>query len=289
MIEAWCFGGFQAPREKTPYIVLGAPLDATATYRPGTRFGPQAIREASRNIEFYSFRSGVDMDDVGFHDLGDACIPENVKEALLTIEVTTKTSWRPGDVLIMLGGEHTVSRAAIEALRPDKVVVFDAHLDLRDEYLGSKDNHACTVRRLVESLGSENILLVGVRACCREEVEYAKQSGVKYITSYDVERMGVRETVKVIENFLREASRTYISIDLDVLDPAYAPGVGNPEPEGLTTMQLIDILAGITKENLVGVDVVELCPPYDNGSTAVAAAKIIVEVCAAHYVAISSR
>jgi agmatinase len=289
------FGGEDVEPEKAEAILVGVPFDYTSTYRPGSRFAPRAIREAAANIEFFSLRSNIDLDaeSVYISDLGDVAVSSRVDETLRRIETVISelaTTW-PSKLLVMLGGEHTVTLGAIRGLiranlKPC-IIVFDAHLDLRNEYLGEKYSHASVLRRVSELLGP-SIAYIGARALTREELEYAKSAGLPIITSREVRFLGVSEVARRVVSWLRSLSCNYIylSLDMDVIDPAYAPGVGNPEPEGLEPWLLLDIIYKIfTLYNKPPgmVDVVEVSPPHDcSGITSVLAAKIVVELTALH-------
>jgi len=282
------FGGASVSESRTPYTILGVPFDYTTTYKPGARFAPRRIREAAANIEFYSFRTHLDFNKVMFHDMGDlSIVPGDVKSTLYRLREFIKDVRVKKRIPIIIGGEHTISIGAIEGFADLKpyYVVFDAHFDLRDEYNGSKWTHASTLRRIVEILGSKRVIVVGVRAACSEELEYVRSMGIEYITSHQILKYGVKRAIsKIIENS-KISNSLYISIDMDVFDPAYAPGVGNPEPEGLTPTHVLDILYEIVDERLVGFDVVEVCPLCDvNDITSILAAKVIIELSSIHYI-----
>ncbi len=289
--EAPCvFGGYSAPLDKAFTVVVGVPLDVTTSYRPGTRFAPCSVRLAAANIEFYSLRSRVDVESIPVHDLGDVATTYNVEESLRRVEQVSYEMLKLGKLLVAIGGEHTVTfglvKAALRTADGLCLLVADAHLDMRSEYMGSKLNHATFMRRLLEELEIP-IAYVGVRAVSAEELEYAKQRNVTMFTSYEVEREGPDVISAELVRFVSDAGcqRLYVSVDMDVLDPAYAPGVSNPEAEGLTTIQLLDLLTTVVAQSgakLVGFDVVEVSPHYDvGGATSIAAAKVIIELIAA--------
>jgi len=259
--------------------VLGVPFDSGVSWRPGTRFGPQAIRDASLNIETYSYRHMFDGEKLRIDDLGDVAVVHGDTTQTLAIIEKAILDLSPLEApIFMLGGEHTMTLAAVKSLRPDLFVVFDAHTDLRDEYLGFKLSHATISRRVCELLGPENVLQVGVRASCSEELEYVRRNGITTISSLqilegDASAIGLRIAERV-----KRAKRVYVSVDLDVLDPACMPGVGNPEAEGLGVHDLLVLLGSAVGSNLVGFDVMELNPTYDmSGISSVTAAKIVLE------------
>ncbi len=273
------FGGFQRTFQEAKYTVLGIPFDMTSTYRSGARFAPTAIREASLNIETYSFRAGIDAESLKVHDLGNIDIIYDVNEILKRTELVVRDLKDEGKLPVILGGEHTLTLGAVRGTGEGTAVVsFDAHLDLRDEYLGRKVSHTTFMRRICEQVSPEKILEIGVRAVCQEELDYAKRAGVQFFTIYDIQREGIEKTVEKVDEALVDCEKIYLSIDMDVLDPAYAPAVQNPEPEGLSASTLLDILQGLSYHRLVALDVTEVAPPYDQGNTAIQAAKIIYEI-----------
>ena len=264
------------PRD-ADYIVFGAPLDKTSSNRRGTRFGPDAIRRESVYLDTYSQRTGLDWDDLRLADIGDVACGD-VESCLAGIEELIKSTEK---IPFMLGGEHLITLGALRAIRPDLVIVYDAHLDLRDELFGERMSHATYLRRGYEELGYKAIIL-GARALSVEEVEFAMgNDDLSYITSLDIIK-GKMDPVKIINEVVETASRVYLSIDLDVLDPAYAPAVGNPHPEGLSTTQLMDVITGTMSRKIAGFDLNEVCPHYDTGNTATTAAYIVMETLYAH-------
>jgi agmatinase len=259
------------------YVLFGAPLDSTTSNRRGTRFGPTAIRRESIYLDTLSVRSGLDWGDMDLLDAGDVeC--SNVEISLKNIqEFVCNIKSLP----VMLGGEHTISLGSLRALQPDLVIVYDAHLDARDELFGDKTCHATYLRRGIEELGFKT-LVIGARALSSEEVTWAsRKENISYITAQDVFRRP-RRVKKAITDAIDEAKKMYLSIDMDVLDPAFAPAVGNPHPEGLSTKQLMDLICTTTSEKLVGIDLTEVYPHYDTGITATTAAYILMETIYCH-------
>jgi len=276
------FGGFDQDLNKSKFIIFGAPLDSTSTFRPGSRFAPMAIREAASNIETFSFRAGIDAEEIMIYDAGDLTINENLEKTLEKIGEIVEKITKMNKMPIIIGGEHTITYGAIKNISSNiGVISFDAHLDLRDEYpLGIKWSHATVMRRISEKIGEDKVFFIGTRAICREEYEYAKQKKITYITSKEIMENNTDNIVnRIIRKVTNRIENIWITIDIDVLDPAYAPGVGNPEPEGITTKQLLDIMEKIIKNNInvIGFDVVEVTPIFDRGVTAIQAAKIILE------------
>ena len=256
------------------YVILGVPLDVSGTHRRGTGETPNAIREESYNFETYIHELGIDLADVPIHDMGDLPI-DNPK---LDVFDAVGKIVAAGKIPILMGGEHSITPFAVEAFSDVSVLVFDAHLDYRDSYEGDKNSHACATRRIDEAISPEKVLPVGVRSICREEMEDAKTHALEYITADQAREMGTEELIKHIDQTM--PGNLYLSIDMDGIDPAFAPGVATPEPFGLDPLMIRDVIRKLAHK-IVGMDVVEVCPPYDNGNTASLAAKLIREFIAA--------
>ena len=280
------FAGIDSRRERTRYSVVGAPLDATASYRKGQRWAPRSIREASENIESNGYYAReLTIEEAGVYDEGDIALPHgDASEAVRRIAGVVGEIASEGRVPVVLGGEHTVTLGSLEGLaragvRPC-VLVLDAHLDLRSEYMGEEVSHATVMRRILERVHPEMLVYIGPRAYDREEVSIASsRSGVEVIYAWEVERVGPVNAGSRARNLLGDCSEVYISIDMDVYDPAYAPGVGTPEPPGLRSREVFRILREIVDHRVVGIDLVEVTPHYDCGSvTSVLAAKTLQEV-----------
>lgn len=279
------FNGFQNPLIKAKYAVLGVPFDATSTYRTGARFGPNAIRQASLNIETYSIRSNFDSERLPISDLGDLHISSDIKKTIDTLGLVTKDLFTQKKIPVTLGGEHTITFGVLEGLKRKSqetaLIVFDAHLDLRKEFLGLNLSHTTFMRLINERIKPGKIIEVGTRAICSEELAYSKKMGINFITSHQIRKEGLKKIGNEIENIVSSYQNVYLSIDMDVLDPAYAPGVQNPEPEGIETHALLDIICPLCTNRILGLDVVEVTPIYDNGITAITASKIILEILSA--------
>jgi agmatinase len=276
------FSGFQKPFEKADYIILGVPFDVTSTYRTGARFGPNAIRQASLNIETYSFRTGIDVEDLKLHDLGDLHISTDTEKTLERIEMVIKDLLEAEKIPVTIGGEHTITLGVVKALGDEAsktaIVSFDAHLDLRNEFMGLKLSHTTFMRRINEKIKPGKIIEVGTRAVCKEELAYAKKAEIEFLTAQQIRREGSERITKQLKEKLAKYKNIYLSIDMDVLDPAYAPAVQNPEPDGLEMHILLNILCNICDKRAIGFDVVEVAPNYDHGISVIQAAKVIFEV-----------
>lgn len=268
--------------EDAQFVLTGVPFDVTSSYRNGSKLAPNKIREASYNLETYINEHDVDLRDLKIHDIGNIEECAVVEEMWKNVGHTTREVLSKKSFPILIGGEHSITVPAVKAIKPSAVIVMDAHLDFRNEYLGVKGSHACTTKRICEIIDPKRVIVVGVRSFTKEEKNDAKNKGLKYITADEVRRRGIKNTIKTIHRHLYEKhgiKETYITLDIDVIDPAYAPGTGTPEPYGLTHLDVREMLIEFAKLS-VGFDIVEVCPPYDNGSTSILAAKIIRDVIA---------
>jgi agmatinase len=268
--------------------VLGLPFDAGTTFRPGARFGPNAIREASRLLRPYHAALDVEPFAVAqVADCGDVTAnPFSIEEGLAAIETAADELITEGTGVVALGGDHTVAvpllRATARRHGPVALLHFDAHLDTWDTYFGAPYTHGTPFRRAAEEglLDATGLTHVGIRGPLYTTTDLAEDArlGFGIVTSYQVEELGVARVVEGLRERIG-ARPLYISIDIDVLDPAHAPGTGTPEAGGLTSRELLGILRGLSGLNLVGGDVVEMAPAYDHAQiTAVAAAHVAYEL-----------
>lgn len=269
------FIGCGAPYDEAEVVLVGAPFDGTTSYRPGTRFAPPQIRIDSYGLETYSPYLDLDLEDFFICDIGDIEMPfGNPPLALHQIRDTISMVIKDNKKPLLIGGEHLVSLPVIEALYnkyPElHIVHFDAHTDLRDDYMGEKLSHATVLRRAWDLLGDERIFQFGIRSGTKAEFQWAKTH--TYLHPFDA------SSLKSILSKLK-GKPVYLTIDLDVLDPSIFSGTGTPEPGGLTMKEFLSCLLDLRSLNLVGADVVELSPHYDSSgvSTAVAC-KVIREV-----------
>lgn len=269
------FLGSLADVDEASCLLLGAPFDGTTSFVPGTRFGPARLREASHGLETYSPALDRSLEEVPFADLGDLELPfGNVTEALERIEAACRQVVSAGKSLVVLGGEHLISlpviRACQSVYKDLAVVQLDAHADLRDVYLGEHDSHATVMRRVGEIVGPASVYQLGIRSGTREEYVYAQAfSG---LLTEDLAE-GVDRTLEAL------AGRpVYVTVDIDVVDPGFAPGTGTPEPGGCRPQELFDALRRLAALNVVAFDVVELNPLVDTGwTTAILGAKVVRE------------
>ena len=248
------------------FYLVGIPFDYTSTYRPGARFAPYEIRKASHSIESFSFYSKKDLCEVDLVDLGDLEVPSSPEllEEFIALDEIADSKFA------VLGGDHSVTLPILRKIRDriESYVQLDAHLDMREEYLGEKFGHASVARRAVEILGEDRVLLMGVRSASKEEYRFCLERGIEYYPPEDWDNG--------IESISSLRGEVYLSIDLDVLDSSYAPGVGNPEPMGVSPSQVIEVIRTLGKK-IKAFDVVELNPLFDSGITSVLAAHLVRE------------
>ena len=259
-------------------VIFGVPFDSTHSYKPGCRFGPDSIRDAFNNIEIFQPEFGVDLETANITDLGNTKHTVVATEMLQMVENITTELKKQNKQIIVLGGEHLITLGSFSCFPKDTgYVVFDAHYDLRDQYADIKLSHAAYLRRLVEKRGSENIVHVGARAFVKEELAFLKDNKIRTVSDKEI-RDG--NGPKLLQDITSTFDNLYLSIDLDVLDPAFAPGVGNPEAVGISSRELYDLVTTLQNKKIVAADIVELNPTYDNGATASMAAKMISTIIA---------
>ena len=269
------FIGCESEYNESEIVLFGAPFDGTTSFRPGTRFGSKAIRSESFGIETYSPYQDRDLDDLKVFDAGDLelCFG-NTEKVLKDIEECTDRILDDKKLPVMIGGEHLVTLGTVRAFAKKyddlHVVHFDAHTDLRDDYLGEKLSHATVMRRVLEIIGSKKLFQYGIRSGEKAEFEFAKKNS--NLTKFDFSNL--EEDLKALEG-----KPVYFSIDLDVLDPSEFPGTGTPEAGGVRFMELLNAILTVSKLNIVGFDIVELSPHYDNsGRSTAIACKILREL-----------
>lgn len=269
-------------------LVLGIPFDTGVSFRPGARFGPNHVRDASRLLRPYNPALDVaPFSLIQVADAGDLAVnPFNIDEAIASIEQQALHLTSGNSRLVTIGGDHTIAlpllRAAAKKHGPIALLHFDAHLDTWDTYFGAEYTHGTPFRRAVEEgiLDTEAISHVGTRGPLygKKDLEDDKRFGFGIVTSADVYYQGVQETVAKLRD--RIGNRPlYISVDIDVLDPAHAPGTGTPEAGGITSREILEMLRGLDGMNIIGGDVVEVAPAYDHASiTGIAASHIAYEL-----------
>ncbi len=264
------FIGAVSDYNEAKIVMLGMPYDCTCSNRAGTRFGPQSARLESIGIETYSTYFDFDMEDLAFFDAGDLEYPfGNAKKALEITEDNVDEIYKDNKKLLGVGGEHLITLASVKSVLkkyPDLAVIqFDAHTDLRSQYLGEELTHSGVMYRIAQLISYENIAQIGLRSGEKQEFEIVK----KYNT--------LKKTPQELDKF--KSKPIFLTIDLDVLDPSLMSGVGTPEAGGLTYKELMEWLLYLKDFNIVGADIMELAPDIDITKTSTATAcKLIREV-----------
>lgn len=251
-------------------VMLGLPFDGTVSYRPGSRFAPEQIRLASWGLEEYSPIFDKELKDVNFHDAGDLEFPlGNTYKSLEIIEQNVEDIYRDGKRVFAIGGEHLVTLPEIKAVskfcKDLAVVHFDAHTDLREQYLGEEMSHSAVIRHISKIVGAENIKQIGIRSGMKDEFEFMRRHNTLCKKYSDLD---------VLQN-----KKIFVTVDLDVLDPSVMPGTGTPESGGMQFNELMQWFEYLKKFDIIGADVVELAPDYDaSGVSTAAASKVIREL-----------
>ena len=271
------FIGCDSGYEESKIVLFGAPFDSTTSFRPGARFGSSAIRHESFGIETYSPYQDKDLTDLKVFDCGDLelCFG-SPEDALKDIEEQARKIVNGGKLPIMLGGEHLVTFAAVKAVFEKypkmHIIHFDAHADLRDDYLGAKLSHACVIRRCYELVGDGKIHQFCIRSGDREEFRFADEHTDMHKFNFD----GLKE---LVEELVSDKIPVYFTIDLDCLDPSVFCGTGTPEAGGVNFKELLNAILEVSKTNIVGADLNELAPMLDiSGASTAVACKVLREL-----------
>ena len=276
------FIGCDAAYEEAKIVLFGAPFDSTTSYRPGARFGSAAIRHESFGLETYSPYQDRDLEDISVFDAGDLELCFGSAEAALKdIEGRAREILEDGKMPFLIGGEHLVTlgavRAAAEKYPGLHIIHFDAHADLRDDYLGAKLSHACVIRRCHELTGDGRIHQFCIRSGERAEFVFARSHTDMHKFTFD----GLEE---LAERLARDNTPVYLTVDLDCLDPSGFPGTGTPEAGGVSFTALLEAVQVVSKTNVIGADVNELAPMLDpSGASTAAACKVVREMLLALY------
>lgn len=271
------FIGCDAEYNESEIVLFGAPFDSTTSYRPGARFGSQAIRNESYGLETYSPYQGKDLTDYKIFDSGDLELPiGDTEKVLVEIQDCTEIILSSGKIPFMIGGEHLVTLGSVRAVAekyPDlHIIHFDAHADLRDDYLGARLSHACVLRRCHELLGDNRIHQFCIRSGEREEFQFAAKHTDFHPFTFD----GLKETVRELKE---KKVPVYFTIDLDCLDPSAFPGTGTPEAGGVSFLELLEAIQTVSQTKVVGADVNELAPMLDvSGVSTATACKVLREL-----------
>ncbi|UCF49805.1 MAG: agmatinase, partial [Thermoplasmatales archaeon] len=228
------FADAESSFDDAEFVIFGVPYDRTSSFRSGASLAPKEIRKASWNFETFNLRSGFDLKDVKFHDYGDLEVknktPENmvIDVSKFVSELLSKNKFPIG-----IGGEHSITPGIVKAYTDDiSVISLDAHIDFRQKYENSSFNHACASRRIAEYVGIKNIAVLGIRSAEKEEFVDANELGLFYINSYEIKENGIKKSLERTKKHIGN-KKTYLSLDIDVLDPSFAPGTSTPEPFGL--------------------------------------------------------
>ena len=271
------FIGCESSFEEASIVLYGAPFDSTTSFRPGARFGPSAMRHESFGLETYSPYQDKDLIDISVFDSGDLELCFGSSEiALSDIQKRAEEILGAGKFPLLLGGEHLVTLAAVRAVAakyPDlHIIHFDAHADLRDDYLGAKLSHACVLRRCHEIVGDSHIHQFCIRSGEREEFQFASRHTDFHPFTFE----GLGETVRELKE---KQVPVYFTIDLDCMDPSVFPGTGTPEAGGVSFLELLKAIRTVSQANLVGADVNELAPMLDaSGVSTATACKVLREL-----------
>lgn len=263
------------------YAIMGVPFDSTTSYKSGSRYGPKAVREASYNFETYNLHFDKSL-TVDSYDIGDIYITNgNYEKTNVMIIDTVLSVLSMGLKPIVIGGEHTITNGVLKAIYDyDEdyfhnltIVHLDAHFDMRDTYLDEKYSHATVLRRIHE-LQPKEIIQLGIRSAELEELDYVKkQDNITYFTNYDI-----KNNFETVLDYLKKIeSPIYITVDIDVLDPAYAPSVGTPSPCGISPFDLEEIIGILSQKESIGLDVVEVSSDTIGDSTSINAAQVIYD------------
>jgi len=261
--------------DKPLFGILGVPFDSTTTYQPGARYGPLMVREASYNFEGYNLFLDKEL-TTSFWDIGNLeSVPGNFQKTCSNLESVIRSILDDEITPIIIGGEHSISYGVLKAyddLQDVTILHFDAHMDLRDDYMGEKFSHA-TVMHRIHDLEPRQIIQMGIRSASPEERQFAQDKGINYYTPHEIKenREKMEKIISQIEGPI------YVTVDVDVLDPAYAPSVGTPTPGGLTPHDLEKLIFSLEGQEVVGLDLVEVSANCLGDSASINAAKTILD------------
>lgn len=276
------FADASASFSDADFVILGVPFDRTTSFRPGARFGPDAIRQHSWNFESYDLETGVDLATASIHDLGNTDEFGSSEEMVRSVRDEIRPIYREGKIPIVLGGDHACAPPSVEAYPENApslgILYLDAHLDFRASYLGDARSHACSSRRMLEKVGARNIVVLGVRSVSKEEVDENRSVGMSFVTAHEIAQDGIQASVQRALNMLK-TERLYISLDIDAIDPAFAGGTGTPEPFGLTPRD-VKFVIDQAAPRLAGLDIMEVSPLFEHGNTSALAARLAREAIA---------
>ena len=266
------FADAESSYNEARFVYYGYPFDGTVCFRKGSSEAPDAIRKNSYNFETYLLELGIDLSDVLANDWGNLEITKDQDKNEKLLEDLVLKIVNEGKFPIGLGGEHSLTPAAVKAAHTKypnlAVVILDAHLDFRNEYEGNTKSHATVTKRVSEIVGVDNVRPIGIRSVSQSEITEARSVGLRFVESGWTE---LREYLADVIDDLE--GPVYLSLDMDAIDPAFAPGVGTPEPFGMTPYEVIQTI-NFFADRIIGFDCVEVCPPHDNGNTSALAARL---------------
>ncbi len=275
------FAGAESSYNDADFCIYGIPFDKTACFKSGAREAPGAIRRCSYNFEQTFFEHNPRTPELKVFDYGDCNDFFHPEDMIDEVKFSMSPAIKDGKFTIAIGGDHSVNIPIIQCFEKKDIALIsvDAHTDFRDEYMGEKNSHACITRRAADHLGIENVFVIGPRSISEEELESKEM--VNYIDAYQVHEKGIEwavdKALKTVKN-----KKIYLTLDIDGIDPAFAPGTGTPEPFGLHPLD-VKKLINMIGDRMVGFDVVEVSPPYDpSGITSMLAARLIKEVMMVH-------
>jgi len=269
------FADAEAGFDEAEFVIFGVPYDKTSSFRQGASLAPKEIRKASWNFETFNLKTGVDIKDIKFHDYGDLDVKNDTPDIMIKkVQKFTSNLLEKNKFPIALGGEHSITPGIIQAFPKDIAVVsLDAHLDFRSSYENEKYNHACVIKRITDHIDTKNIVVLGVRSAEKAEFEDAKKQDILFVDSFSIIESGIKKALTETKKYLKD-KKIYLTLDIDIIDPAFAPGTSTPEPFGLTSFDILECIQYFSKD-LVGFDIVEVCPPFDKGETSLLAAKLV--------------
>ena len=267
------FADAEASFNAASFVYYGYPFDGTACFRKGTAEAPDQIRKHSYNFETYLMELGIDLSEISANDWGNLELSSNQEENELALFDLVSKIVSANKFPIGLGGEHSLTPSAVKAIHQKyptlAVVILDAHLDFRNQYEDNPLSHATVTRRVSDIVGIDNVRPIGIRSVSKAEITEARATGLKFIeTGWTEVREYLSDAIEGLDG------PVYLSLDMDAVDPAFAPGVGTPEPFGMTPYEVLQTI-NFFADRIVGFDCVEVCPPNDNGNTSALAARLV--------------
>ena len=269
------FADAESSFDDADFIIFGIPYDKTSSFRSGAAKAPKMIRQASWNFETFNMNNQTDILDMKIHDYGNLDVEfKKPTEMVKIVNDFAQKIVNQNKIPIALGGEHSITSGIVDAFDEDIAVLsLDAHMDFRDEYEDEKYNHACVIRRIFDNKNIRNIAVLGVRSAEKDEYLKAKKEKLFFKISEEIQKHGIDQIISETKKHLKD-KKIYLTLDIDVLDPCYAPGTSTPEPFGISTLDVKQIIESFSSQ-LIGFDVVEVCPNFDHGQTSILAAKFV--------------